>query len=257
MQNNSGVPDPDWGSLPPELLVKVFKELQLQDQVRSELCCKAWHRLLSRPQVPDLWGPVTIELDKLPKRSRRPNHAANEREFDLASLSPICRWLRARLDLRRRLSRGCMDVHAELSALTDLTRLALKNYDEAMSAVASAINLQQLYLKRSITSDPEWASCALQRLARLQLVSLCRLQLRPETLQKMQELPSLTTLLLANLFSYSMDHFPNGAAGACQAMGRLTRLTRLEIEDCNWEGFEPSKLQDLHQLQILRGALLG
>ncbi|KAK9795232.1 hypothetical protein WJX73_008379 [Symbiochloris irregularis] len=87
---------PDWSKLPLELLTTIFQQLNTKELVRAELCCKTWHSVLSKPQVPGLWGCVEIKLDELPNRLDLPPQDWDEHDVASEMFLPFCQWLQDR-----------------------------------------------------------------------------------------------------------------------------------------------------------------
>ncbi|KAK9802609.1 hypothetical protein WJX73_001968 [Symbiochloris irregularis] len=92
---------PSWANMPSELLTRVFWHLSTRGKLKAELVCRAWNGVLCNPQVPGLWGNLTVQLDKLHSRI----YPKEEADVDCRLrcipstpelFAPICRWTRAR-----------------------------------------------------------------------------------------------------------------------------------------------------------------
>ncbi|XP_070607436.1 F-box/LRR-repeat protein 3 isoform X1 [Erythrolamprus reginae] len=64
-----GLSGPDWASLLPEVLLRVFQYLPLLDRARASQVCRGWQRVF---HLPELWRRFEFELSQLGARATHP-----------------------------------------------------------------------------------------------------------------------------------------------------------------------------------------
>lgn len=121
----------------------------------------------------------------------------------------------------------------DLSALTRLTCIALQSLQGSFAVAATATNLRELYVHYPEDSPDRQALAAMSALTALQKLTLGSADLR-HVLGMLWKLPNLNTLELDSIkgqefLDRSLNSFPGGSEGFCRALGRLTRLTSLNI----------------------------
>lgn len=63
------LPVPDWASLLPEVLLRVFQHLPLLDRARASQVCRGWQRVF---HLPELWRRFEFELGQPGARATHP-----------------------------------------------------------------------------------------------------------------------------------------------------------------------------------------
>lgn len=63
------LPGPDWASLLPEVLLRVFQHLPLLDRARASQVCRGWQRVF---HLPELWRRFEFELGQPGARATHP-----------------------------------------------------------------------------------------------------------------------------------------------------------------------------------------
>ncbi|KAK9811181.1 hypothetical protein WJX73_008631 [Symbiochloris irregularis] len=100
MQGTHSKERPQWHSLAPELLVDVFKHLNMRDKMRAETSCRSWHRVLTSPQNCELWSPRKIDLENMSSFLTEQLPLGGYLSFS-ERLLPMGRWLQTH-------SQGCV-----------------------------------------------------------------------------------------------------------------------------------------------------
>ncbi|KAK9812077.1 hypothetical protein WJX73_003479 [Symbiochloris irregularis] len=264
---------PDWNRLPPELLTRCLSHLKASDLRQAELCCQTWHQILSNPQDPKLWGDLTIKLDTLlPSLSTEDQDGASISQLFL----PMCRWLRDRAKgitslhfttssedwqsdwfdqydcgttclaeagfamVLAALNGHPVDVHVKFECDMELTWLKLASIAGSIAAAGTAKALKSLALSSTPGEADQAALRRFGKLACLEALSFVCVNVHGE-LGVMHHLKALRDLEISNWGSGVAD--PTGDPVACRgALGRLTMLTRLEMEICRIPGFTPVDL---------------
>ncbi|KAK9806011.1 hypothetical protein WJX73_004711 [Symbiochloris irregularis] len=196
----------------------------------------------SRPQARDLWGVVKIELDKLPLRV--PQVGLSRTHTYLS----VCRWLKDRAPgcERLELSTEYCSCHRD-----DADECAIHCWKskpgavkESLIMLLSALQGQPLDIHLNFSSImspwPVQRHPVLQEILASHLVSL--------SLPYNHNIDSGSELVgICDMFA----SFPGGAAGFCQALGCMTKLTELTVA---WSFdsesvFDPKHLSGLSNLQ--------
>ncbi|KAK9790568.1 hypothetical protein WJX73_009767 [Symbiochloris irregularis] len=244
MQQDKAVEEPFSWELPPELLAKVFKNLNLLDKLRAELCCRTWYRVLSRPQARNLWGSVTMDLIELPKRiCCLPADEEKDRGLEVQSFLPTSRWLRARASAMSSLKLVTLAC-AACSSGNDWAERAKGGLTMLLGALSGKDLAVHISLECAAECDetPEWLLHPMLRTALA----------RNLMFKQLEQLSGLRALLLTNLDDDNLNAFLGGKKAVQRALGELTMLTRLEMDNCEFWGFDTYKLRGLTRLRKFR-----
>ena len=117
------------------------------------------------------------------------------------------------------------------SALSKLTRLRLENVRGGFAAAGTAWGLQSLHLHHLQGTPSQMALSRMQtNLTCLRFLHLEGTELHGE-LDMLQHLTSLQSLVIEAMPESTYDRFQAGSDGFCQALGRLSLLTCLYMEN--------------------------
>ncbi|KAK9806045.1 hypothetical protein WJX73_008845 [Symbiochloris irregularis] len=137
------------------------------------------------------------------------------------------------------------------SPLAQLTLLELGIKLGALSAAASVAGLQDLILQGSCDRLGPQALQQMQGLTCLSYICFQDMALLLDEVVMLQSLAGLQELSIWDLAANTFDTFPGGVATFCRALGRLTKLTYLNLKCAGNDGFDPVQLCHLSQLRRL------